>query len=114
MQITRLYDPFVDATTHEALYMTLTNSNFNVQDHIEVALKVGNGFRAMELLDEAHTMRLVSRSQSVSVKTHVEGKCIVVTGHNLFALEELLKQTEGKGINIYTHSKCFLHMDIQH
>ena len=35
----------------------------------------------------------------------MEGKCIVVTGHNLFALEQLLKQTEGKGINIYTHSE---------
>ncbi len=33
------------------------------------------------------------------------GKSIVVTGHNLYALEELLKQTEGKGINIYTHSE---------
>ncbi len=38
-------------------------------------------------------------------QNHVEGKAIVVTGHNLFALEELLKQTEGKGINIYTHSE---------
>ena len=38
-------------------------------------------------------------------QNRVEGKAIVVTGHNLFALEELLKQTEGKDINIYTHSE---------
>lgn len=99
-------DPFVDATTHEALYMTLTNSNFNVQEHIDMAMKVGqSAVRVMELLDEAHTSRL-GIPQPVKVSQNkIEGKCIVVTGHNLFALEELLKQTEGKGINIYTHSE---------
>jgi hydroxylamine reductase len=99
-------DPFVDATTHEALYMTLTNSNFNVQEHIDMAMKVGqSAVRVMELLDEAHTTRL-GIPQPVKVSQNkIEGKCIVVTGHNLFALEELLKQTEGKGINIYTHSE---------
>ena len=34
-------DAFVDATTQEALYMTLTNSNFNEQEHIDMAMKVG-------------------------------------------------------------------------
>lgn len=99
-------DSFVDATTHEALYMTLTNSNFNVQEHIDMAMKVGqSAVRVMELLDEAHTSRL-GIPQPVKVSQNkIEGKCIVVTGHNLFALEELLKQTEGKGINIYTHSE---------
>ncbi|MFT9600607.1 hydroxylamine reductase [Mesobacillus sp.] len=99
-------DPFVDATTHEALYMTLTNSNFNVQEHIDMAMKVGqSAVRVMELLDEAHTSRLgIPKPVKVS-QNKIEGKCIVVTGHNLFALEELLKQTEGKGINIYTHSE---------
>ena len=99
-------DPFVDATTHEALYMTLTNSNFNVEEHIEMAMKVGqSAVRVMEMLDEAHTSRL-GIPQPVRVSQNkIEGKCIVVTGHNLFALEELLKQTERKGINIYTHSE---------
>jgi hydroxylamine reductase len=99
-------DPFVDATTHEALYMTLTNSNFNVQEHIDMAMKVGqSAVRVMEMLDEAHASRL-GIPQPVRVSQNkIEGKCIVVTGHNLFALEELLKQTEGKGINIYTHSE---------
>ncbi|MDP4083837.1 MAG: hydroxylamine reductase [Bacillota bacterium] len=99
-------DPFVDATTHEALYMTLTNSNFNVQDHIEMAMKVGQStVRVMEMLDEAHTKRLGIPEPVRVTQNKIEGKCIVVSGHNLFALEELLKQTEGKGINIYTHSE---------
>ncbi|MBU8919397.1 hydroxylamine reductase [Bacillus sp. FJAT-29953] len=99
-------DPFVDATTHEALYMTLTNSNFNVQEHIYMAMKVGqSAIRVMELLDEAHTKRLGIPEPIRVSQNKIEGKSIVVTGHNLFALEELLKQTEGKGINIYTHSE---------
>lgn len=99
-------DPFVDATTHEALYMTLTNSNFNVQEHIDMAMKVGqSAIRVMELLDEAHTKRLGTPEPIRVSQNKVEGKAIIVTGHNLFALEELLKQTEGKGINIYTHSE---------
>ncbi|WP_174733967.1 hypothetical protein [Mesobacillus harenae] len=52
-------DSFVDATTHEALYMTLTNSNFTVEEHIEMAVKVGqSAVRIIEVLDEAHTSLL--------------------------------------------------------
>ncbi|MEH7108586.1 hydroxylamine reductase [Bacillus sp. JJ1764] len=99
-------DSFVDATTHEALYMTLTNSNFNVQEHINMAMQVGQAaVRVMELLDKAHTERLGIPQPITVTQNKIEGKSIVVTGHNLFALEELLKQTEDKGINIYTHSE---------
>ncbi|MGH1260980.1 hydroxylamine reductase [Bacillus cereus] len=99
-------DGFVDATTQEALYMTLTNSNFNEQEYIDMAMKVGkSALRVMELLDEAHTNHFGVPEPVQITQNRVEGKAIVVTGHNLFALEELLKQTEGKDINIYTHSE---------
>ncbi|MFC0471540.1 hydroxylamine reductase [Halalkalibacter kiskunsagensis] len=99
-------DSEVDATTHEALYMTLTNSNFNLQEHIDMAMKVGSSaVKVMELLDHAHTSRLGVPEPVTVSQNKVEGKAIIVTGHNLFALEELLKQTEGKGVNIYTHSE---------
>jgi hydroxylamine reductase len=99
-------DPVVDATTHEALYMTLTNSNFNVQEHIDMAMKVGKStVRVMEMLDKAHTEHLGIPEPVRISQNKIEGKCIVVTGHNLFALEKLLKQSENKGINIYTHSE---------
>ncbi|MGF7032191.1 hydroxylamine reductase [Paenibacillus mucilaginosus] len=99
-------DPEVDRITHEALYMTLTNSNFNVQEHIDMAMKVGSAaIRIMDVLDRAHTNHFgVPQPVQVS-QNRVEGHAIVVTGHNLYALEELLKQTEGLGINIYTHSE---------
>lgn len=99
-------DEFVDRTTHEALYMTLTNSNFNVQEHIDMAMQVGQAaVRMMEVLDNAHVNRLGIPEPVRVSQNKIEGKSIVVTGHNLFALEELLKQTDGKGINIYTHSE---------
>ena len=43
--------------------MTLTNSNFNEQEHIDMAMKVGkSALRVMELLDEAHTNHLVCQN----------------------------------------------------
>lgn len=101
-----LSDPEVDKITQEALYTTLTNSNFNLQEHIEMAMKVGNAtVRIMDLLDTAHTSKFGVPQPITISQDKVEGHCILVTGHNLHALYELLKQTEGKGINIYTHSE---------
>lgn len=99
-------DPEVDAVTQEALYMTLTNVNFNLQEHVAMAMKVGQAtIKVMELLDKAHT-ELLGVPQPVTVsEDKIEGHCILVTGHNLFALGELLRQTAGKGINVYTHSE---------
>lgn len=99
-------DPEVDAITHQALYTTLTNSNFNLQEHLDMALKVGYAaVRIMDLLDRAHTERLGVPTPVKVSQNKIEGHSILVTGHNLYALEELLKQSEGKGINVYTHSE---------
>lgn len=99
-------DPEVDAATHEALFLTLTNSNFSLDDHVKMALKVGTAtVRVMELLDTAHTSRLGIPQPVTVSQDKIEGRCILVSGHDLLVLEELLKQTEGKGLNIYTHSE---------
>jgi len=99
-------DPEVDDITQKALYMTLTNSNFNVNEHIGMAMKVGEAtVKVMDLLDRAHTGRLGVPEPVTVSQNMVEGHSILVTGHNLLALEELLKQTEGRGINVYTHSE---------
>jgi hydroxylamine reductase len=99
-------DPEIDAITHEALYSTLTNVNFSLEDNVNTALRVGEAtVKAMDLLDKAHTERLGIPEPVTVSENRIEGKSILVTGHNLYALEELLKQTEGKGINIYTHSE---------
>jgi hydroxylamine reductase len=99
-------DPDVDAITHEALYSTLTNVNFSLDDNINMALKVGEAtVKVMDLLDKAHTERLGVPEPVTVSENEVKGKSILVTGHNLHAFEALLKHTEGKGINIYTHSE---------
>lgn len=99
-------DSDVDEITQKALYMTLTNSNFNVDEHIGMAMKVGEAtVKVMDLLDRAHTGRLGVPEPVTVPQNGVEGHSILVTGHDLLALEELLKQTEGRGINVYTHSE---------
>ncbi|ATF15301.1 hydroxylamine reductase [Brevibacillus sp. AG] len=99
-------DPEVDGITQEALYFTLTNVNFNLDEHLQMAMKVGKAaIKVMELLDRAHTDHFGVPQPITVSQNKIEGKCVIVTGHNLFALEELLKQTEGKGINVYTHSE---------
>jgi len=65
----------------------------------EVNLKV------MEILDTAHTS---TYGHPVPTPVRVEprkGKAILISGHDLKDLEELLQQTEGKGINVYTHGE---------
>lgn len=99
-------DPEVDGITQEALYLTLTNSNFSLEDNIKMALKVGSAtVKVMDLLDKAHVARLGVPQPVKVTEDKVEGHAILVTGHDLFALEELLKQSAGKGINVYTHSE---------
>ena len=99
-------DEKVDSFMHEALFTTLTNVNFDAERFIEYILRAGQvNIEAMELLDRAHTKRFgVPEATKVSTGTR-EGHGIVVTGHDLLDLYNLLKQTEGKGINVYTHGE---------
>jgi hydroxylamine reductase len=59
----------------------------------------------MELLDQAHTSAFGHPVPTPVRVEPVKGKCILVSGHDLKDLELLLQQTEGKGINIYTHGE---------
>ncbi|NLO88807.1 MAG: hydroxylamine reductase [Clostridia bacterium] len=77
-----------------------------VHELVELALKVGEyNLKTMELLDRAHNETFGS-PEPTPVSTGVKkGPAILVTGHDLLDLYKLLEQTEGKGINIYTHSE---------
>ncbi len=99
-------DPEVDAFFAEGLYSTLTNVSFDLNHFIALNLKAGAmTMKAMALLKKAHTENF-GEMVPVQVPTGTfAGPAILVTGHNMKALHELLKQTEGKGINIYTHSE---------
>ncbi len=96
----------VDAFMHEALFKTITNVSFDLNDHVATVLKCGEmNLKTMEMLDAAHVARFGAPSP-VAVDTGTrKGPGILVTGHDLLDLYELLKQTEGTGINVYTHSE---------
>ncbi len=99
-------DDEIDAFIERAFYATFTNVNFDAEDFVKLAIEAGKmNLRTMRLLKKAH-IETYGEPEPTEVKTGtVKGKGIIVTGHGLKALEELLKQTEGTGINVYTHSE---------
>ncbi len=98
-------DENVYAFFHEALSF-LARESYSVDELLAMALKVGEmNLMVMELLDRANTSAY-GHPVPTSVRiTPRQGKAILVSGHDLRDLDELLKQTEGKGINVYTHGE---------
>jgi hydroxylamine reductase len=88
---------------HKAMAATLDRSK-GLMDFVGLAMECGKmNIQCTGLLNEAHVQRFQPPTPTpVSIGTRA-GKGILVSGHDLKMLEELLKQTEGKGINIYTH-----------
>ena len=88
---------------HKAL-AAIAESTSGLMDYVNLCMECGQtNIKCMGLLNKAHTdhyQHPVPTSVNIGSKA---GKAILVSGHDLKMLEELLKQTEGKGINIYTH-----------
>jgi len=104
-QILGRTDDEVYAFFHEALDF-LTKTDPTVDALVGYALKVGEvNLKVMGMLDEAHTTNYGHPEPTPVRITPRQGKAILVSGHDLKDLEELLRQTEGKGINVYTHSE---------
>ena len=84
----------------------LTNTNSSVETLVGLNLECGEkNIRAMELLNQAH-IKLYGTPQPTPVLTGTKkGPAIIVSGHDLYDLEQLLKQTQGSGIHIYTHGE---------
>ncbi len=100
-----LDDDSIYATFHEALNL-LTRPDVPADELLTWCMKTGElNLRVMELLDRANTDAYGHPTPTQVRITPVAGKAIVVSGHDLKDLEELLKQTEGKGINVYTHGE---------
>lgn len=84
----------------------LNNKNAKTDELLSKALKTGEiNFKVMQLLDEANTGTYGNPEPTKVRITPIKGKAIIVSGHDLKDLEELLKQTEGTGINVYTHGE---------
>jgi len=104
-QILGKEDDTIYAFIHEALAAILKDE-LNLNEWLSMVLKCGEiNLKTMELLDAAHTE---TYGHPVPTKVPLgakKGKAILVSGHDLKDLEELLKQTEEKGIYIYTHGE---------
>ncbi|MEI6970356.1 MAG: hydroxylamine reductase [bacterium] len=98
-------DDSVYAFIHEALDY-LAKENPTAAELTALALRCGEvNLKVMAMLDAANTG---AYGNPVPTKVRIEplkGKAILVSGHDLKDLEELLKQTEGKGVNVYTHGE---------
>ncbi len=98
-------DESVYAFIHEGLAAML-RKDLGLNDWLGLVLKCGEvNLRTMELLDTANTGTYGHPVPTKVPLGHKQGKAILISGHDLKDLEELLKQTAGKGIYVYTHGE---------
>lgn len=99
-------DPEVEAFIEEALFATVTNVNFDIPSLLEMVLECGRmNLKTMQLLNDGH-VEVMGTPSPVEVEEGLhDGPAILVSGHDMVDLLNLLKQTEGKGINVYTHGE---------
>jgi len=90
---------------HEGLAATLDDS-LGAEELTALVLRCGEAnLKAMELLDRANTETYGQPAPTEVPLGHRKGKAILVSGHDLRDLELVLKQTQGRGIHVYTHGE---------
>ncbi len=101
-----MVDEAVDSFMEEALFATMTNVNFDLDSLFELVLECGrHNLRVMEMLDEGHVKRYGQPSPTLVKEGTQAGPGILITGHDLRDLEELLAQCEGTQVKVYTHGE---------
>ncbi|MDY7109316.1 MAG: hydroxylamine reductase [Planctomycetota bacterium] len=99
-------DEAVSAFIEEALFATMTNVNFDFDALLEMVLECGRmNLRVMEMLDEGHIARFGRPEPTVVREGTRAGPGILITGHDLPDLADLLRQCEGTDIRVYTHGE---------
>ena len=90
---------------YEALSATLDDT-LSANDLVALTLKTGEyGVKTMALLDEANTSKY-GNPEITSVNIGVRNNpAILISGHDLTDLEQLLDQTKGTGVDVYTHGE---------
>ncbi len=93
------------AFIHEGL-SALDSGDYSQEEWLGKVLKCGEiNLKTMELLDTGHTDYFGHPVPTEVPLGHKKGKCILVSGHDLEELKEILEETEGKGIYVYTHGE---------
>ena len=99
-------DEEVSAFIEEALFATVTNVNFDLESLLELVLECGRmNLRVMQMLDEGHTEKFGNPTPTAVYEGTKEGPGILVTGHDMVDIADLLEQTKGTGVNVYTHGE---------
>ncbi|QAT44063.1 hydroxylamine reductase [Aminipila luticellarii] len=97
-------DEEVNAFFYKAL--CVIGEDWNMEQLLPVVLEVGEvNLKCMALLDKANTETYGTPVPTVVPLKVEKGPFIVISGHDLYDLKQLLEQTKGKGINIYTHGE---------
>ncbi|MFB0920411.1 MAG: hydroxylamine reductase [Oscillospiraceae bacterium] len=98
-------DPSIYAFIYEAFAATLDDS-LTAEELVALTLKTGEyGVKVMALLDEANTSKF-GKPEITSVNIGVrKNPAILISGHDLTDLEQLLEQTKGTGVDVYTHGE---------
>ena len=105
-QILGFEDDAVYAFFHEALDHLTREETHTADALLAWCLRCGEvNLRVMEMLDAAHVSHFGDPEPTEVRVEPVKGKAILVSGHDLADLEALLQQTEGKGVNVYTHGE---------
>lgn len=98
-------DESIYTYVHETM-AEFTKSGQSLEQLVALTLKCGEvNLKAMELLDAGNTGTYGHPTPTEVPLGAKAGKAILITGHDLRDLDLLLKQTEGKGINVYTHGE---------
>ncbi len=99
-------DPEVEAFIEEALFATMTNVNFDMESLLSMVLECGRmNLKTMQLLNDGHVEVMGTPGPADVSEGIQEGPGILITGHDLVDLKNLLEQTRDKGIKIYTHGE---------
>lgn len=99
------FDEEVANFLYKAMASTLDTS-LTVDDFFDLNMELGKeNLKCMELLDAANTGSFGDPEPTETLITHKKGPFIVVSGHDLRDIGDLLEQTKDKGVNIYTHSE---------
>jgi hydroxylamine reductase len=98
-------DPEVAGKFHDFMVYLATDPT-DMGELFQCAMDIGHlNFRIMQMLDTGETETYGHPEPTKVNMRPVKGKAILVSGHDYHDLDLILKQTEGKGINVYTHGE---------
>lgn len=99
-------DEQVEAFIEKALFATMTNVNFDAEQLLAMCLECGEmNLRTMKLLNDGHIEVLGEPGPSMVSEGIQDGPGVLVTGHDLLDLRDILRAAEGTPVKVYTHGE---------